>query len=693
MAEKLSTELRPTSRMTDSGLLKMISDYTSEAKSVWGEGLDGQHTIEESWTLSKRMFYGDQLSSPIAGIENPILNRTQNSIIANTAAQTQITPTIQFTPTSSQGGTTFVMSENGSQFLQMDTSGKYVEGVGVVDQHTRETLLNMEQVLGEALIPELLGRMLVAGDHVKQEYLLACNTTIAAELLQRAYDGEWSQMRGNKYFRDNVLQNNVFGHQPMFYQWDREKSQGVLENPPIKTVLPDPIQSNIEKFRFLIFNFIVSEEEAIDRYPEHEKAIKEAGITGQFDGGSMGGLGVSPAPFSWSNTQFNRNMVPITILWRRFVRFPMTAKEAIRFGKVDLDENKQYRLPGEGGILGNGEVTEPGSKNWPTISHIEEIHAIPSMDKVLRRQRCAYKDMPMAWNRNIHMIDRPYGISECVRLFHIQRVINLLFRSIVGIIEQYQFPPEVLPLSVYERMQKMGKDTRRVARRTMYFSDEELRELVPALQHLASWAPPMPASYITMLQLALGEHDRLSGDVDVLQGDTPAGVSSGVAIQQLQATARGPLGFKSRDAEETLERIADLHVDAMIRWMSPFHWEKYSNGYPRAGMRRLLEILDDREVTIRAEISSGRAINTEASKREAFEARRQGALSQRSFLDITKVAPGSSDQEIQRMLDERAVQMAEQLKAQQAQAGPAAAPQGRGGNGQQQVGTPAEARL
>ena len=169
-----------------------------------------------------------------------------------------------------------------------------------------------------------------------------------------------------------------------------------------------------------------------------------------------------------------------------------------------------------------------------------------------------------------------------------------------------------------------------------------------------------------------------------------------MAIQTLQASARGPLGFKSRDAEEMLERIAELHVDAMIRWMSPYHWQKYSNGYPQAGMRRLLELLDEREFTIRAEISSGRAINTEANKREAYEARRQGDLSQRSFLDITKVAPGSSDQELQRMLEERASLMAEQLKASQAQAGPAPpAGQGQGGNGQQQqqAGTPAEARL
>ena len=662
-------KLKASEQLSNQKLLDLIRNYQAEARSVWEEPVDGKFTLQELWQLGKRMFYGDQIDQSIVGIENPVLNRTQNSVIANTAAQTERTPSVVFSPGSTQGGTAFVMSQKGTMRLQM--SGM-VTPEGLMNPETGEALLSIGQITGQELIPEILSEMMISSQMLTSDDTLPVNSSVAVELLQRAYDAEWKQMQGDYHLRINILQNNIFGHQPIFYQWDRERNKGVLENPPIKTVMGDPIHVDIDRFRFLIFNFLLSVDEAKQRYPGNDAEIEEAAGEGNFDS-AYHESSVTSSPSVWSNTSFKQPLVQITVMWRRHIRYPMTVKEAVRLGAVDLDEMGQIRLPNEEGVPGQGEVTAPDQSDWPTISHVEEVHAIPTIDKILKRQRCAYEDIPMAWNRNIHMVDRPYGISECARLYHVQRVINSLFRSILNIVEQYQFPPEFLPLSVHERLKQMGKDSRRIPRRQIFMSQEELNEILPALQHLASWAPPMPASYVEMLRIALDEHDRLSGDVDVQQGDTPSGVTSGVAIQQLQAAARGPLGLKSRGSEATLERLSGLIIDSMLKFMSPFHWQRYSNGYPEAGMAKLLEILDEREFTIRAEISSGRGINTEAAKQTAFAARQQADLSQKTFLEKTKIVD-SPDQEQKRI--ER-----EQQKLMEAQARAAAA---AGGQQQQQ---------
>ena len=690
--------LKTTKRLTDQELLDIIKDYQQESRSVWTEYVDGERSIQDLWQLSKRMYYGDQVDDKISGIENPVINRTQNSVNSTTAAQTERTPSMEFTPGSTLGDTVFQMSQGGSQLIQMDRS-TFKPGEGLFDTATGQLILNMDQVLGKEMIPEIIAQLLIeGGTKLQQDHLLPVNSSTASELLQRAYDAEWKQMKGDIYLRRNVLQNNIFGHQPLFYQWSREFSKGVLENPPIKAVLPDPIQVDVDRFRFLIFNFLLSVDEAEQRYPDKKSDIKEAAMTGRFDTLFSDG---SSGPSVWSNTQFNRPMVPVTVMWRRHVRYRMTEKEALRMEAVERGEDGQYHLTvtngDEPGFTNRtlGDITHPLGDNWPTISHIEESHTIPNIDAVLKRGRCAYSEMPMAWNRNIHLIDRPYGISECARLYHIQRVINILMRSLMGIVEQYQFPPEVIPLSVYERMKAQGLDSRRVPRRIQLYSDEEIRELIPALQHLAQWAPPMPSAYVNLLQIALEEHDRMSGDVDVQQGDTPAGVQSGVAIQRLQAAARGPLGLKSADYEAMLERLADIIVDSMLKWMSPSHWMKYSNGYTAEGMAKLMEILDQREFTIKAEVSSGRGINAEVTKREAFEARRQGDLSRKTFLDIMKLV-SSSDAELKRIVKEQAELLAQQMKA--AQADPNAQTndqQQQAGNAQpqqQKQGTPADTR-
>ena len=110
----------------------------------------------------------------------------------------------------------------------------------------------------------------------------------------------------------------------------------------------------------------------------------------------------------------------------------------------------------------------------------------------------------------------------------------------------------------------------------------------------------------------------------------------------------------------------------------------------------MVEILDQREFTVKVEISSGRGINTDAAKREAFETRRQGDLSRKTFLEIMKIVP-SSDLEVQRIVDEQAKLLAQQLEA--ASADPNAQTnqrQQQAGNAQpqqQKMGTPADTRI
>jgi len=103
--------------------------------------------------------------------------------------------------------------------------------------------------------------------------------------------------------------------------------------------------------------------------------------------------------------------------------------------------------------------------------------------------------------------------------------------------------------------------------------------------------------------------DRLMGHVEVLQGENPGGASSGVAIEQLRAEARGPLGFKSKYTEWMLERLVKLGLDAIVKWLPESVAQDICSRYPWPVLQTILARIDPKRYNISVEIASGKGIN------------------------------------------------------------------------------------
>jgi len=81
-------------------------------------------------------------------------------------------------------------------------------------------------------------------------------------------------------------------------------------------------------------------------------------------------------------------------------------------------------------------------------------------------------------------------------------------------------------------------------------------------------APPLPAGMFNIVQYLEDAISKLSGNTEVVRGQTPGDVKSGVAIEALQAAAMSVVRLKSRAVENLLERIGQKMISRIFQFES-----------------------------------------------------------------------------------------------------------------------------
>lgn len=720
-------------------LIIAVNDRLEEANDYRvrsGRANQGGMTLEREWELAGhrylgnhwydvrgsvglvegfRVFHTGMTSGDAKGIKRFTLNRTQNSIISNTASEMQQQLVVRFEPQESADPSEYMLSPDGGAIvanivqatmpameqqamMQADPEAMAAQppldpiALSFVEaQFTPEQLGDGSEIGPTAIITEAQAGIIKQAIEVgvlKDNDLVEINDKTRRDVAQAAFDALWNASNCDQHIYRNVLYRNIFGHQPLRFQFDHETPRFILDNTHILNVWIDPTHDTIDEADYLIFEHVLDADQAVAQWPDFEEAIAGAREKGQLDlkptktGSSYFRMG-SPS----QSTHFRRPMVRVRTAWLRHQQVAMTEREAVESGRVvqnpmemmqeppvedmvddsgdeviEAEEsgNEQAQEAPELNYLlvmderGNPiepEPTGPDAENWPKTVGVKEVVMLPQIARVVSDRRCAYSDIPFGWNVNIPRPYSPYGQGEPLRLEDLQTQINLVLTILANHIRYYQWPMRYWPKSLFEKLKSNGFSLH--SRPGMEIPIDDKMWLMAARggkMSMVEQVPPVPEYYVRLLELYLNEHDRLSGNVGVRQGDPPSTNMSGKALNSLIGESKGPLQFKANFTEWMMERIAKLALNAMVDFLSIEQWGEIVDMYALPALERIVEGIASSRWDITVEIATGRGVNQAQEDERAMALYDRKLLSKQTSMERVRVR--NPQQEKERIMDE-----------------------------------------
>jgi hypothetical protein len=349
------------------------------------------HEIQADSNLS--MYTGNQWQTAAPGnMERLVVQRTQDSIIAVVAIQTEQKPKVSLTPRESMDEPIYFVNtvalkstpptEELSRLLSLvppecvqggvdPASGQPIPPAPLPEDVAQTIQLAIQQA-------SLLASQAGLPSPIPDNILVPVNDRVAAEATQTVFDALWDRCDADYYVSENLLNSNIIGWQFMLYEWDDKEQNHVLSNPNFLQVHIDPLASDISRAQYVIYDQIMSADEAVAMYPQLEASIREMATEGV----------LRPAgynyrlPYVYQHLNFRRSMIIVRTAWLRNAAFPMTEEEALATGKLVreevtevIEEPKPEIDPIElgeglvnpeaaGGVLGGGEpVPELGQES------------------------------------------------------------------------------------------------------------------------------------------------------------------------------------------------------------------------------------------------------------------------------------------------------------------------------------------
>jgi hypothetical protein len=661
--------------------LQLVEDLHCEANEYRKRDSCGR-SLEDQWETNGQRFLGNHWSAAGTGsvglsegyrvfhfvgsadegglmaTKKAVLNRTQTALISNVASQTSQQVSIRFTPKQTHDKPIYMLSKEAGQLLgqmvqtaqQMAQQAQQLAAVGADPGVQPDGVLmgfTTEQTMGDpehgpiAPISEQQAdyvQQLILAGQLKDDALIAINDSFCADIGQQVFDNRWGLAMGDRTVVMMQYLANIFGHQPVRFQWHTEgqrRNTFTLETTHILNVWVDPLHEHIEDADYLIFDYMLSLDRAKAEWPKFAEDLDRAARDGKLDGGDYRHGG------AYQNTDFRRKMVIVRTVWVRHQTVDVPEQEALEQGLVQPAEPTILEAVNpESGMLEQvenapllpyvlaetGEPTAPGEPNWPTKIGLRQIVVLPEADKVVEDVACPYLDIPFAWSVNIPIPYSMYGQGEPQRLEDIQQQVNRLLSILINYTAYFQFPQRYWKQSVLDRLRAAGVKIFSRPGAEIPIPDDMYDQLAAqGKMCMVQDIPLMPPQFINLLQLLLAEMDRMSGDVEVRQGVPPSASLSGKAIDSLRAESYGPLSFRSKFAEWAVERMARLSMDAIVKWMDEEVWQEILDGLSLPVIRMVRERLSDKRYDVMVEVSTGRGTTREQDQQRAVDLYQGGA--------------------------------------------------------------------
>ena len=634
-----------------------------------------------TWDENHKRFLGDhwikngQSVTKLSGLTYGVINRTQNSTMAHAAVQAEQRPRIHFVSREQhEPSDWFIRPAAGERLL--DHINKKIAGA--------PEGLDERQIAGQAPISDLMaveqmraftqpwmdGEGNERAPLFKDEDIIEVNDSMAANVVQSIHDIFWDQSNSSDWLWDTGIKRNILGTQPSFYEFDPDTYKDRIKSVHLKNVWIDPLAESIEDAEYVIMVQIISKEAAKKMYPKYASAIDEykGAATNNFSGLAAGGHSLEVGS-PYRDQTFKRDMIAMWTAWERYEKFyKYSPQEAVELGKVALLDNpnvdevtgqppegeasKSWFLMSKDGSI--GDQTHPSKGSWPQRRGVSETRIIA--DRIVDEHECVYHDIPVLWSKNIPEIYRPYGQGEPERMKHVDDLINRLVSAFVDYVRYFRSPQEIIPASVKRDMKCQKMFVR--PNRQIVMSDKKFENMVRLMGGNLSFTqtpPPLASGFIALWDRLLAEHDRLSGNVDALQGMPPGKGSSGVAIENLQTAARGVVSYKAQHEERILRRLARLRIHAIADFLPIHQWHRYIKKYPIPVLKHVLgrRSVKDLDMDIQVEVVKGSGSTRRFQQLQAMELRRMADISRKGLYEMMDMPNGKIEN--QRILEEQGV--------------------------------------
>ena len=545
-------------------------------------------------------------SSQETGVVKGVINRTSTSIMATTAAMTDSPVDIKFMPVESADPWQYLLKGKAARKLAL-----FLEGSGVLEGYTTEQLNGEEFIddaraewLMENILDPKTGMPLITEDsfHIK-------NDATKAKAAQILFDNRWKQGNGDYHFTEHALYTGIFGFQAIRFQWDRWDHAFEFENVHSLAVWPDPVHTTIYAWDFHIFDVYIPLSKAlkVKEYQDFEPELRLAAQNGKL---------VQPTgqmyPSTYRDQEYTRPMVQVRTGWIKNQLVDRTPEEAEREGLGD----------------------DPAQ--WPKTRGILQIQVLPQIGRTIGSQRCKYIVEPMGWSVNMPVMFSPWGLGEPFRLEDIQLAINRELTTIINWGRFYAYPAQLMPASVHEALTRQGHKAHIRPGVCQSVPDNLWMKLTAAARGNPNFtipAPPIPRDRVNVLVILLQEHDRLSGHVEALQGRTQSSQTSGVLFDQMRQEARGPLALKAKFLTSTVERLALLGIDSIVKWMPRWMRLEILDQYPPVFVDALVADMSPAKMDIAVEVSMSKGSAQRFKRAESRELFAVEAIDKRTLLE------------------------------------------------------------
>jgi hypothetical protein len=270
------------------------------------------------------------------------VNRIQNAVIAQVAIQTEETPKSKFTPRESLEPPVYYLNTS----LDTTPTPELQALLAVLPPEVKDTTIDAEgkevpprellpdevQLIEQAIDAAARNAALLPGTEttIPADILIGITDRIAAESLQTIFDAKWDECDADFAISENSLYNSIVGWQWLQYQFDDETFAHQLKNVPFLQVHVDPLATDVRDAQYVIFDQIMSADEAVAAYPDLETDIRRNATAG-----TIAPAGASYRQASiYGDVNFRREMIPVRTAWIRHNPKPLTPEEALAKGLI-----------------------------------------------------------------------------------------------------------------------------------------------------------------------------------------------------------------------------------------------------------------------------------------------------------------------------------------------------------------------
>jgi hypothetical protein len=593
-------------------------------------------SLMDLWDQGGRRYVGDHWDhEPREGFRHETANKVMGVVVTHAAAEVEYSPRVRFTAMESadEARAVFLKARGGRKLVRKMRSGAVPAGVPGVGLNARQLAclepISLDQY--EVLMGQGEGEALLVADDFD-----LVNDQMLSRFAQDLYDLQWRRACGDAVWVENAVLKNGLGSAPILCEWDAKRHNVVLSNPHIKNVWIDPTARRIEDARYVIFDQVLSAEEACGEWPEFAALIEEAAMTGSVRGSGEVELG---GPYS--QTSFERKMVVVRTVWERVAEDGETGEQESR-GAGDGEDWQEEGEEEVGGAsktqhaFGACRATQLLGKKHPHPNplpegegaRVRETVILVEVQRVISRRACPYWDIPMAMTVNIPIMYSAYGLGEPARLEDAQQLANRILSAISNLVRAGAYPQEYMPRELIEELEAAGVSPHASPNNIIPIDGANWERYFGGRGKLgfAVDAPQVNETFIRLVDMFLRLVDDLGGNVGVLQGRAPAG-TSGAAIDSLTSNAKGPLALKSEFAEQALGRLARLILDMAIKYMPGEVMAKHFQGYSAGLLGYLRGLVSDMEFDVCVEIASGKGANKRIDEEQALRRLQAGAIS------------------------------------------------------------------